>query len=151
PDIEVLPLHEALDAFRIVTVFQIVGSELDQQIVFQRHQEAGLSGIALAACAPAKLVVDAATLMAVGADDVQSALVGCPGAKLYVDAAAGHVGGDRYRSQLAGAGDDAGLLFLIARIQDLVGNAAQRGAKPLGLLHAGSPDQNRPAGSVKTF
>ncbi len=43
-------------------------------------------------------------------------------AKLDVRASARHVGGDRYRAGLAGLRDNRGFLFVIAGVQDAVGN-----------------------------
>jgi len=51
----------------------------------------------------------------------------------------------------AGASDDPSFFLFVARIQDLMRNSGKRGAQTLGLLHAGRPHQNRPAGGVKTF
>ena len=142
----------------------------------------GRARIALTAGAAAQLVVDAAGLVALGADDVQTAqldhlvvpllrldgilghqvaedfarlehlvgdvLVEADGvlddqlvvarlahllageelgvaAQQNVRAAAGHVGGDGHRADLAGLSDDLGLLFVELRVQNHVGNAAQ--------------------------
>ena len=58
------PLHEARDA---------VGAEDPHQVVFEREIEARRAGIALPAGAAAQLVVDAARLVPLGAEDVQAA------------------------------------------------------------------------------
>ena len=58
------PLHQARDAVR---------PEDPHQVVFEREVEARRAGVALAAGAAAQLVVDAARLVALGADDVQAA------------------------------------------------------------------------------
>ena len=50
-----------------------VGGEDAHEIVFQRQEELGGAGIALAAGAAAQLIVDAAALMPLGADDVEAA------------------------------------------------------------------------------
>ena len=50
-----------------------VGPEDAHQVVLQRQEELRAAGIALAAGAAAQLVVDAAALMALGADDVEPA------------------------------------------------------------------------------
>ena len=57
-------LHEAGDA---------LGAEDAHQIVFERQEEARAARVALAAGAAAQLVVDAARLVALGAEDVQAA------------------------------------------------------------------------------
>ena len=61
-----------------------------------------MAGIALTAGATAQLVVDPATLVPLGADDVQAARVRHPGAEDDVGAAAGHVGGNGDRAGHAG-------------------------------------------------
>ena len=58
------PQHEVLHA---------LAAEDAQQIVLQREIEARTAGIALAAGAAAQLVIDAARIVALGADDVQAA------------------------------------------------------------------------------
>ena len=57
-------LHQAGDAVR---------PEDAHQVVFEREVEARRAGVALAPGAAAQLVVDAARLVALGADDVQAA------------------------------------------------------------------------------
>ena len=58
------PQHQVLDA---------LAAENAQQVVLQGEVEARAAGVALAAGAPAELVVDAARLVALGAHDVQAA------------------------------------------------------------------------------
>ena len=58
------PLHDALDP--------VAGEEADE-VVLAGEVEAGLAGVALAARAAAELVVDAARLVALGAEDVEAA------------------------------------------------------------------------------
>ncbi len=58
------PQHQAADA---------LGAEDPHQVVLQRQVEARRAGVALAAGAAAQLVVDAARLVALGAEDVQAA------------------------------------------------------------------------------
>ena len=58
------PQHQAADA---------LGAEDAHQVVLQREVEARRAGVALAAGAAAQLVVDAARLVALGAEDVQAA------------------------------------------------------------------------------
>ena len=52
---------------------QAVGAEDAHQVVLQRQEELRAAGIALTAGAAAQLVVDAAALVALGADDVEAA------------------------------------------------------------------------------
>ena len=60
------PLHQARDAVR---------PEDAHQVVFERQVEARGARVALAAGAAAQLVVDAARLVPLGADDVEAAQV----------------------------------------------------------------------------
>src|SRR6266403_188562 len=82
------------------------------QVVFKRDEEFARSRVALAARAPTQLIVDTPALMALGADDVQTADVGHPLTKDDVGAASGHVGRDRDRAGLTSLGDDAGLALV---------------------------------------
>ena len=52
---------------------ELVGAEDAHQVVFQRQEELGAAGVALAAGAAAQLVVDAAALVALGAEHEQAA------------------------------------------------------------------------------
>ena len=52
---------------------ELVGAEDAHQVVFQRQEELGAARIALAAGAAAQLVVDAAALVALGAEHEQAA------------------------------------------------------------------------------
>jgi hypothetical protein len=107
-------LHEAGDA---------LAAENAQQVVLQRHVEAGGARVPLAAGAAPQLVVDAARLVPLGAQNVQPAQIDHPLAQNDVGAAAGHVGGDGHRPPLAGPGDDLGLLFVVLGVEHLVRDA----------------------------
>src|SRR5260221_10176847 len=146
PDLQVLPFHHALDAFRVVRVSRIVGGIPHEQIILERNEEAGYSRIALASGAAAKLVVDTAAFVPIRADNVQSAQFRHAFSELDIDTAPGHVRGNSHGASLAGAGDDGGLFFFIARIQDLMRNAREGAAEALGLLHARRAYQYGPAG-----
>ena len=67
------PLHQAGDA---------VGGEALHEVVVERQVEARRAGVALAAGTAAQLVVDAAGVVALGADDVQAAGLDDPGVVL---------------------------------------------------------------------
>ena len=58
------PVHQRLDA---------LAAEHAQQVVLERKEKAGGARVALAAGAPAELVVDAPRFVAFGAEDVQAA------------------------------------------------------------------------------
>ena len=93
-----------------------VAREEAHELILGREEEARLARVALAAGAAAQLVVDAARLVALGADHVQAALVDHAVAELDVDAAARHVGRDRDRALGARVLDDLGLLALLPRL-----------------------------------
>ena len=52
---------------------QLVGPEDAHQVVFERQEELGMAGVALASGAAAQLVVDAAALVPLGAEHEQAA------------------------------------------------------------------------------
>ena len=110
-----------------------VGAEQAHQIVFERDEEVGRTGIALARATAAQLAVDAAGFVAFGADDVQAAELGDAGAEFDVGAAAGHVGGDGDGAALAGAGDDLGLLLVELRVEHRVDDARPSSASGRGV------------------
>ena len=58
---------------RYIRAFTRLAAEDAQQIVFEREEESRGAGIALAAGASAKLIVNAARLVAFGAQNVQAA------------------------------------------------------------------------------
>ena len=125
-----------------------LGAENAHQIVFERDEELGGAGVALPPGASAELVVDPPALMALGRQHIEAAgldhhlLVllhlllngGCAvlalgadqhfhiSAELDVGAAPRHVGGDGHGTRLARLRDNGRFLFVVARIQDLVGD-----------------------------
>ena len=58
---------------RSMSALHAVAGEDAHQVVFERQVEAARARVALAAGAAAELVVDAARLVALGAEDVQAA------------------------------------------------------------------------------
>jgi len=66
-------------------------------------------------------------------------------AQLDVGAATGHVGGNRHRAELAGVGHDLGFLFMLAGVQNIVGDVFgfQHFRQGFGFLDAGGADQHR--------
>ncbi len=62
-----------LDAQRSMMAGDALGAEEAHEVVLERQEEARRAGIALAAGAAAQLAVDAARLVALGAEDVQPA------------------------------------------------------------------------------
>ena len=99
---------------------QPVRGEPAHEVVFEGDEEPRGARVALAARAPSQLVVDAARLVALGADHMEAARVLDAGAELDVRAAAGHVRCDGDRTRLPGAGDDRRLALVLLRVEDLV-------------------------------
>src|SRR5436190_1029546 len=128
-------LHDVLDP---------VAGEQPHQVVLAGQVEAGLAGVALAAGAPAQLVVDAARLVALRPEHVEAADLADAVAELDVDAAAGHVGGDRDGALQSGVLDDLRLACVLLRIEDIVRNALPREqlAQVLGRLDGDRADQH---------
>ena len=62
-----------LQAELVQHAVELVGPEDAHQVVFERQEELGAAGVALAAGAAAQLVVDAAALVALGAEHEQPA------------------------------------------------------------------------------
>ena len=81
-----------------------VGSgEVAHEVVLEGDEKLRAPGVALARAPAAELAVDAAGLVALGADDEQAAGFGDAGGELDVGAAAGHVRGDGNGTEVAGA------------------------------------------------
>src|SRR6267143_1328971 len=131
-------VHHALDA---------ITAEDAHQVVVERQEEARGSRVTLAAGAAAELVVDAAALVPLGADDVQPAAIRHARAEHDVGAAAGHVGGDRHRARLTGIGDDQRLPLVLLGVEHLVPDAAlfQQPGEALRLFNRDGADQDRAA------
>src|SRR3982750_4419761 len=72
-DVEILPFGSTLQCVRIPKQLRIVGRELLQEWVLIGNEKLRAAGISLTAGAASQLIVDTAALVAVGADDVQSA------------------------------------------------------------------------------
>src|SRR5581483_6306961 len=94
---ELEALHDVVDA---------VAGEEAHELVLPREVEARLARVALAAGATAQLVVDAARLVALRAEDVEAAELSHAVVDLDVHASAGHVRRDRDRARLTGVLDD---------------------------------------------
>src|SRR5262249_39779775 len=101
------PLHDLLDA---------VAGEQPDEVVLAGQVEPRFAVVALTAGTSAELVVDAAGLVSLGAEDVEAAQFADALAELDVDAASGHVRRDRDRVRLAGLGDDPGLALVLLRV-----------------------------------
>src|SRR5687767_1318642 len=129
------PLHDVLDP---------VAREQAHELVLAGEVEARLAGVALATRAAAKLVVDAARLVALGAEHVEAAGLPHPLAELDVDAAARHVRRDRHRAELACVLDDLRLALVLLGVQDVVLDplALEELREVLGRLDGDRPEQD---------
>src|SRR5581483_3154661 len=97
-----------------------VADEQAHEVILAGEVETRLARVALAAGAAAKLVVDPAGLVPLGAEHVEAAELAHAVAELDVDAAAGHVRRDRHGAGLAGVLDDLGLARVLLRVEDVV-------------------------------
>ncbi len=131
-------------------VVEPVAGEQAHEVVLAREVEARLAGVSLAARAAAELVVDAAGLVALGAEHVEPAEPADLVVDLDVDAAAGHVRRDRDRADLTCVLDDLGLARVLLRVQHLVRDALalQQLAEELRGLDGDRPDEHRLARRV---
>ncbi len=127
--------------------YNLVGPEQPHEIVFQRDKKMRRTGVALAGTTAPQLAVNAAGLVALGADDVQAAGVRHAGAKFDVGAAAGHVGGDGDTTSLAGARDDFGFLLMVLGVEDGVDDAFafEHAREMLADLDRDGADEDGPA------
>ena len=123
---------------------QTVGTEQAQQIVLQRQIEAGFTRVALSAGTSAQLVVDTAGLMALGADDLQSAQLLGLVVQLDIRTTAGHVGGDGHGAVKACVRYDLRLQLVELGVQYFMRNTvlAQHIAEQLGSLDGDGADQD---------
>src|SRR5256886_5610918 len=94
------------------------------QVVLQRDEESAGARVALAPGATAQLVVDAAALVALGANDVQALDIGDAGPEHDVGAAAGHVHRDYYRARLSGLRHGRRLALVLLGVEHVVLDAA---------------------------
>ncbi len=134
-----------------------LGREDAHQVVVEAQEELAGPGVALPAGTAAQLVVDAAGLVPLGAEDVQAADLGHARTELDVGAAAGHVGRDGDIAVgaavaglvlLAGLGHDHGLAGVLLGVEHLVLEAVPFGqgrGQGLAFLDADRADEDRPA------
>ena len=126
-------------------------------VVLPAGEEHRRTRVALSAGPAAQLVVESFGAMAAGSDQMQTAefsngiVIGLIGsAQSDVGAAAGHLGGHRDHTQLAGLGDDPGLLLVVLGVEHHRRNPAARqaGVQILGLGDVLGTHQDRLAGGV---
>ena len=129
------------------------GGEALHDVVAKRDEEAARARVALAAGAPAELVVDTARFVTLGANDVQPTDVRDALAQLDVRTAPGHVRGNGHGRALARIFDDVRFTFVLLRVEHFVGDALaqQKAGQVLRLLDGGGADQHRAALLVQRF
>ena len=124
-----------------------------EQVVFEAYEEPRLPGVALSAGAASQLQIDAATLVAIRADDVEAAerddgvvLHGARPAQPDIGPPPRHVGGDRDRTSRARPRHDARFRRVVLRVQHLAGHAGrpEPDGQPLRLFDRERPDEHRP-------
>ena len=127
-----------------------VAGEQAHEVVLAGEVEPRLARVALAPRAAAKLVVDAARLVALRAEHVEPAELDDALAELDVDAAAGHVRRDRDRAGLACVLDDLALALVLLGVQDVVRDPLSREQlrEILGGLDRDRADEDRLADLV---
>ena len=132
-------LHQPADA--------VCGRSEDlHQVVFEGDEEPARARISLTAGTTAQLVVDAAALVALGADDVQPADVSDARAEHDVGAASCHVGGNRDRRGLTRLRDDRRLTFVLFGVEHVVLDATsfEHLRKPFRLFDRHRAHEHRP-------
>src|SRR5690606_11708401 len=117
---------------------------------FERDEKVGRAGVALARATSAELAVDAAGLVTVSADDMESAEFGDTRAEFNVSTAADHVGRNGNGSPLTGPSDNLGLLLVVLGIENGVRNAHlfKHAREKLADLNGDGTDENRTAFGV---
>src|SRR3954469_3176662 len=93
PYFEVLPFNDALHRFRRVPQPPDIFAKPHDNIVLKRHDEPRASRIALPSRPALQLKIDAAALVAIGPDDMQTPKSRPAFAEHNIGAAARHIGG----------------------------------------------------------
>ena len=101
--LETHAVHDAGDA---------VGAEDAHEVVFERDEEEAAAGVALTAGTTTQLAVDAAGLVAFGADDGKTAGFAHSAFQLDIGTTTSHIGGDGDVAGFTSMGNDFGL-FLV--------------------------------------
>ena len=132
---------------------EIALQEKAHELVFEREEKLRETGVALTRATAAQLAVDAAGLMALGADDHEATEFADAFAEFDVGATAGHVGGDGDGTALARAGDDLGFLLVKFSVEDGVNDAGafQHAGKHLGRFDADGADEDGLTALVGSF
>jgi hypothetical protein len=131
-----------------------------QQVVLKADEETRLARVPLPPGAAPELEIHAVALVSIRADHIEAAQGGDPiafhlvlASQPDVGPAAGHVRGDRDRTDPAGARDHARFPRVVLRVQDLARDpcGAQPDRQTLRLLNREGPDQHRPLGCVRAL
>src|SRR5260370_24029462 len=139
-----------LDGFDLQAVHQAAdpvggGTEDLHKVVFERYEEPARPRVALAAGAPAKLVIDTPAFVALRADDVQTTDASHAWSENDVGSASGHGRGDRDPCRLPRLGDDRGLALVLLSVKDVVLHPAplEHPRETFRLLHRDRADEHR--------
>ena len=120
-------------------------AEIAHKVVLEADKKLRTARIALPRTTSAQLPVDAARLVALGADDVEPAGTLHARTKFDVRAAARHVGRNGHRARLPGPGNNLGFLQVEFCVEHIVRDffPLEHAAEQFGRLDAGRADQNR--------
>ena len=129
----------------VENVHQLLRTEQTHQIVFQRNEELGLTRISLTAGTTAQLVINTSGFMSLCTDDLQTACSFRLVIQLNIGTTPCHVGRDRHRTVLSGAGYNLSLFFMELRVQYRMRNslALQHAADQLGSIDIDGTDKYR--------
>jgi hypothetical protein len=139
---QVLSFDHSLDIGRAALEPWVIDSVSDHQVVLKRDEKARRAWVTLPTGPAAKLIVDATALMTVCADNVKAAKVRHSWPQANVRSSSGHIGRDGHSPSLPGEGDDRSLLFVMPRVENLVGNISKPGAEAFGFFNACGSDQD---------
>ena len=120
----VLNLLSFRHAHGVKHIHQPLGTEQLHQVIFQGNVEAGFTRVSLTAGTSAQLVIDSSRLMALCADDLQSAQGSGLLVQLDIGTTAGHVGRDGHGAVYTGIGHDLRFHLMELRIQDFMRDAS---------------------------
>ena len=146
-------LLSVLNTERLKDTHHALRAEQTHQIILKRNVEAGLARVSLSSGTAAQLVVNTSGLMALCADDLQTA--GCPRliVQLDIGTTTGHIRRDRNGIVYTGIGNDLRFHFMELSVQDIVLNARslEHLREKLGYLDRDRADQNRLSLGVSLF
>ena len=128
-------------------------SEETHQVILQRNEELGLSGIALSSGTSTELIINTSRFMTFRTDDVKSSGCSCLFIELDIRTTTCHVRRNRYRPMYTGFRNDGRFLLMELRIQNIVLNAPslQLIGKQFGSFNRNGTHENRCPGFMNCF